>query len=161
MKILIIYFSLSGHTKWAAEVIAAAGGGELLEIKTAKQLPGGKLTRHFWGGKQVFTGEKPEILPLAKNVGDYDFIFIGTPVWAFSYAPALKTFFEHVKVSGKKIALFLTCDGMPGKTLINMKKALTGNEIAGELSLVSPFKNKSANQDKINVWARQLINNRN
>ena len=157
MKTLIIYYSQSGHTGWAAEKIAAACGGDLLEIKTVKSLPGGNLAKHFWGGKQVFTGEKPELLPLTKDAADYDLIFIGTPVWAFSYAPALKTFLSRTKISGKKIALFLTCDGMPGKTFINLRQALSGNEILGELALVAPYKDLENNIIKIKNWLTNIL----
>ncbi len=157
MKTLIIYYSLDGHTRFVAEKIALISGGDLLEIKTAKQLPGGNVFKHFWGGKQVFTGEKPEILLLSKNPADYDLIFIGTPVWAFSYVPALKTFFSQTKISGKRVALFLTCDGMPGKTFINLKKVLAGNEIFGELALVSPFKNLEESTNKIKNWLSNIF----
>ena len=120
-------------------------------------MPGGNLAKHFWGGKQVFTGEKPELLPLTKDAADYDLIFIGTPVWAFSYAPALKTFLSRTKISGKKIALFLTCDGMPGKTFINLRQALSGNEILGELALVAPYKDLENNIIKIKNWLTNIL----
>lgn len=157
MKTLIIYYSLDGHTRFAAEKIAAVSGGDLLEIKTVKQLTGGNISKYFWGGKQVLTGAKPEILPFSKNPADYDLIFIGTPVWAASYAPALKTFFSQTEIKDKKVALFLTCDGMPGKTFTNLKKALAGNEILGELSLVSPFKNLEGSTNKIKNWLINIL----
>ena len=157
MKTLIIYYSLDGHTRWVADQIAGVVEGDLEEIKTAKKPPSTNLVRHFWGGRQVITRARPEILPLSKNPADYDFIFIGTPVWAFSFVPAFRTFFDQVKISDKKVALFLTCDGAPGKTFASLKKVLSGNEILGELALVSPFKDKTVSKERINNWLKEMI----
>jgi len=49
--------------------------------------------KYFWGGRAVMRNIKPELLPLNKDIQEYDVLFIGTPVWAFSYAPALKFIF--------------------------------------------------------------------
>jgi len=38
--------------------------------------------------------EKPELKAFDKDLDKYDLIFIGTPVWAFNYTPAIYTFFE-------------------------------------------------------------------
>jgi flavodoxin len=54
--------------------------------------------------------EKPVLYSFDKNPNDYDLIFIGTPVWAFSYAPAFNSFFDKIKIINKKIALF-SCSG--------------------------------------------------
>jgi len=157
MKILIIYYSLSGHTRFIAEKIASISGGDLLEIKTVKRLPGGNIAKHFWGGKQVFTGEKPEILPPHQNPADYDLIFIGTPVWAFSFVPALRTFFSRIKISGKKIALFCTNRGAPGAAFRNLKKELSENQIIGENDFKNPFVDRNKSIAVAESWVRGII----
>jgi len=157
MKILIIYYSLDGHTRFVAGKIASISGGDLLELSTVKQLPGGNLVKHFWGGKQVITGEKPELLPFSKNPADYDLIFIGTPVWAFSYVPAFKTFFGRIKISGKKIALFCTNGGAPGATLKNLKKELSDNQMIGEQDFKNPFTDRNQSAAAVEKWVKELI----
>ncbi|MFH1472213.1 MAG: hypothetical protein ABIF85_04880 [Nanoarchaeota archaeon] len=54
--------------------------------------------------------EKPALLPFDKDPKDYDMIFIGTPVWAFSYSAPFNTFFHETELKNKKIALFI-CHG--------------------------------------------------
>ena len=157
MKILIIYYSLDGHTRFVAEKISSISGGDLLELRTVKQLPSTNLIRHFWGGKQVITGERPELLPFFQNPADYDLIFIGTPVWAFSYAPAFKTFFHQIKISGKKIALFCTNGGAPGATFKNLKKELSDNQIIGEQDFKNPFADRKRSVAAVEKWAREII----
>jgi len=110
MKKLVIYYSFEGNTAFVAKAIADSVGADLLELKL-KNDPGHKgFMKYVWGGGQVMKKEKPELYAFEKNPQDYDVLFIGTPVWAFTYAPALATLFSTTKLKGKKIALFC-CSG--------------------------------------------------
>lgn len=157
MKSLVVFFSLSGNTRFIAEAIAQAIGADSLELKPTKELRGGNFMKHFWGGKQVVHKEKPELELLEKNAADYDQIVIGTPVWAFTFAPAVRTFFSQVKLAGKKIALFCCCDGMAGKTIENMKKELAGNELVGEIILKRTAKDREVNKAAAISWITQIL----
>ena len=145
MKPLVVYYSLEGNTRCIAEAIAGEVGGELLELKPVADIKPKGLMRFFWGGKQVMTGEKPELQPYSINPADYDPIFIGSPVWAASYAPALKTFFASTPLHGKTIGLFCCYQGSPGKTFARMRQALEGNTIAGDMSFRDPLKHDTNN----------------
>jgi len=46
---------------------------------------------------------EPELERRNKNPEHYDVIIIGTPVWAFTYTPAIRTFFSQAKLEGKQI----------------------------------------------------------
>ena len=156
MKTLILFYSLGGSTRSVAQSMAEAIGADIEEIKTQKDLPGG-FAKYFWGGKQVMMKEKPALKPLDKKPSDYDLVIIGTPVWAASFAPALRSFFSDYRFSGKKVALFYTCGSTPGKTLPNMKKELADNSFIGETGYVSPFKDKEKILGQATDWAMSLI----
>lgn len=81
-----------------------------MELKPKEKIKTKGFMKYFWGGKQVMVNEKHELLSFDVNFDDYDFLFIGTPVWAGSYAPALNSFFTENKFPGKKMALFC-CHG--------------------------------------------------
>ena len=121
MKILIVYYSFEGSCKYVAEEISKNLNAEILELKPKTDVKTKGILKYVFGGKQAFSNEKPELLPLEKNINSYDFIFLGTPVWAWNYAPALKTFFSEHKIKEKKMALFCCSGGGKGKTLENMK----------------------------------------
>lgn len=157
MKALIIYYSLDGSTKAIAETMAGEIGADVLELKPVKQLRGGAFSKHFWGGRQVVLKETPELAPLTKNAADYDLVVIGTPVWAFNFAPPLRTFFSQKFVQNKKVALYCCCDGMAGKTLMNMRTELAGNDIIGELTLTKTAKNLAANQKIAIDWIKKFV----
>lgn len=157
MKMLVVFYSLEGNTKFIAESIAAATGADILELKPKKEINTKGFMKYFWGGKQVMMKETPEILPLGKNPQEYDTIFIGTPVWASNYSPPLRTFFSTAKLSDKKIALFCSCGGSSDKTFEGMRTALAGNEIIGEFELAEPLKNKNDSAAKAKKWAKEMV----
>lgn len=163
MKTLIAFYSLTGNTKKIAIAIAQATKGDLLEIKAKKEIPASGFGKYFWVGKQVMRKEMPELLPLDKNPADYDLIFLGTPVWAGNFAPAIRSFIAQTKLKNKKITLFCAHGGdNPGQTFINLGKELAGNEIIGQ----ADFRMDGISMEQINhnlenakSWAQKLITN--
>ena len=163
MKILVAFYSLTGNTKEIANAISGAAGGEMLEIKTKKEIGKGPM-RYFWGGRQVMAKETPELLHLAKNPADYDFIFLGTPVWAGNFAPAIKSFLKQAKLQNKKIALFAAHGGGPENVFELLKKEIAadgiGNVIIGEndfkMQYIAPDQRKK-NLEGAAQWARDVI----
>ncbi len=81
-------------------MIAETIGAEILELKVDREPPSKGFMKFFWGGRQVMTKEVPSLLPFSEHPEDYDILFIGTPVWAFSYTPALAAFFFPVPPQG-------------------------------------------------------------
>ena len=149
MKILIVYYSFEGSCKYVAEEISKNLNAEILELKPKTDVKTKGILKYVFGGKQAFSNEKPELLPLEKNINSYDFIFLGTPVWEWNYAPALKTFFSEHKIKEKKMALFCCSGGGKGKTLENMKKELCENEVMGEMEFVNVLKQTKYNMEAV------------
>jgi hypothetical protein len=73
--------------------------------------------------------EIPELNPYTCDLDKYDTIYIGTPVRAFTYTPAIKAFLKQTNIQNKNIILFCTHEGWPGKTLLNLQNDLNGNTI--------------------------------
>jgi len=157
-RTLVIYYSLDGNTRLIAEAIAKEAGADLLELKPDKEPPSRGFMKYLWGGRQVFMKQVPSLLPFAYHPFDYDLLFIGTPVWAFSYTPALAAFFARFPVAGKKIALFCCSGGARGRTFVKMRQRLRDNEILGEKHFVEPLRlspEKAAGEAR--QWARSLL----
>lgn len=157
MKKLVVYYSLEGNTKFVAEIVARALDADILELKPKKEISARGFLRYFWGGKQVFMKEKPELFPLSKDPSGYDIIIIGTPVWSFTYSPPIRTFLLNANLSGKKVAIFCTHSGGMKKTLDNMRKELEGNKIIGEADFIDVLKNKNKNVEKALAFSRELL----
>lgn len=102
--ILIAYFSYTGNTAEAAQVIAEHTGGDLAEIKRAEEY--GDLQEE--AEVEIQNGIRPEITVSVDNVEDYDTIFVGYPIW-WDEAPAMiATFLAENDLSGKTAIPFCT-----------------------------------------------------
>ncbi|OPJ61942.1 flavodoxin family protein [Clostridium oryzae] len=158
MNSLVIYYSLEGNTKYISECIANAVNGDILELKPKKDISPNGFARYFWGGKQVLFKEKPELNNIDKNPLDYDFIFIGSPVWAATYAPVFNSFFKQVTIKNKKIALFACYGGNEGKIFNSFKNVLVDNEVVSEIGFKDPLTNdKQAAASKVTAWAQSIV----
>jgi flavodoxin len=156
LRIGVIYYSFEGNTRMVAQAIAAQTGGDLVELQPQKEVTHGFM-KYFWGGKQAVMKEKPALLPLERNPEEYDLIFLGTPVWAFTYAPPLHTFLAEHSLQNKQIALFSCAGGSFGKVFVNLRAKLTGNRILGELALIEPLRRDQATiRQQAQKWAEEM-----
>ena len=85
--------------------------------------------KYFRWGKQVFMKEVPELKKYTCDLDKYDTIYIGTPVRAFTYTPAIKAFLKQTEIKNKNLILFCSHEGWPGKALANLENDLSGNII--------------------------------
>ena len=158
MQALVIYYSFEGNTKLIAESIATELQADLLELKPIKEIEQKGFMKYFWGGKQVFLKQYPELEPLKKDPREYDVIFIGTPVWAWTFTPPFHTFFNEVQLKDKKIALFCCNGRSKGKTFTDLKKQLDGNTVLGEIEFQDPLRNNTNNHmNQAKKWAKDIM----
>jgi len=129
-KSLIIFYSLEWFTKKIAHIIAEKTWADLLQIHPKQDIKtGSKLMKYFRWGKQVFMKEIPELKKYTCDLSKYDTIYIGTPVRAYTYTPAIKSFLKQTEIKNKSIILFCSHEGWPGKALANLENDLSGNKI--------------------------------
>ncbi|GHV85048.1 hypothetical protein AGMMS50230_06560 [Spirochaetia bacterium] len=161
-KIAIIYYSFEGNCTLVGKILQElfSGSGKTADIFAIKTLDTKKRTgfsKYVWGGSQVFMHKKPVIQPLAFDAASYSLIILGAPVWAASPAPAMASFLDTAKITGKRIALFCCHAGGPGKALEKFRTLLPGNTFAGELDIFSPAKDPEALTAKLKAWAETLV----
>jgi flavodoxin len=157
MRILVIYYSLEGNTRFIAESIAGAVNADILELKPKVDIKSKGFMKYLWGGKEVVQQKEPELNVFDIIPQEYDVIFIGTPVWAWTYTPALRSFFSFCKLANRKIALFCSHDGQKAKTFEKMAKALSGNTILGEADFEAPLKNdRTYSSNRAKEWAKEI-----
>ena len=158
MNKLVIFYSYRGYTKLIAKAIAQAIGADTLELRTKQIMKMQDFLKNVGGKWKVIKGLKPDLQSLVRNPQNYDVIFIGTPVWAGSYASPFNTFFSTVKLDGKKIALFSCSGGSKGNTLEDMKMALAGNDFLGEIEFVESTKHEQEiDLARAKDWAKEII----
>ncbi|XMB66065.1 NAD(P)H-dependent oxidoreductase [Mycoplasmatota bacterium zrk1] len=156
-KTLIIYYSFEGSTREIAESISRVLKADLMEVKPIEELKSKGFSKFIWGGYQVVTGKKPELNPLSKNLDDYDTVFIGTPIWAGTYAPPIKSLIEDY-IEGKKVAYFYCHEGGHKKAIEKAKQAIEKkNAFIGAKGFMNPKKNLELSSEEANNWAKLVL----
>jgi flavodoxin len=156
-KTLVVYYSLEGSTRLLAQTIAQLLHADLLECKPMKDLRSKGVSKYIWGGRQVIMKKKPKLEAFLVPPAEYKSLVIGTPVWAYNYTPAIRSFLSQEKLKNKKIGLFCCHEGGPGKTLQNLRHDLMGNTIISETDFVNVAKNKEENIEKAKRWGVDLM----
>ncbi|MFK4785142.1 flavodoxin family protein [Fusobacterium sp. MFO224] len=157
MKVLFIYYSYEGTTDKIAKVMGKEVNGDLIRLKVKDEKNyKNKLLKYAWGGMKVLTKKTPEIQNLDIKLEGYDIIIIGTPVWAGTYAPAIRTLFENYDFLNLNVAYFYTDLGGEGHTDKSFKEALKNSNIKGSLHLGNASKNMEDSLEKAISWVKGI-----
>lgn len=156
-KILVAYYSFEGTTELIANAIAKITQGDLLSIKPLNEIKSKGFSKYFWGGSQVFMKKSPLLVDFDLDLAQYDKIFIGTPIWAATYAPPIKSFFESPLLKNKNIYFFYTHDGGPGRVEKHARVAIEAyNTFGGSQGFLSVKKDFDANIELAKIWISHL-----
>ena len=156
MKAIVIYYSLGGNTRRVAQQIQRATGADLAEIKTVSPYTGSYNDIVDQGHREVNSGFLPELEPLDVGLDGYDTVILGTPVWWYTFAPAMSSFLHQYDLSGKRVFPFATNGGWLGHTLRDFAKACPGAEVAQGLNVrFNGSRQLTAERDILN-WAQKI-----
>lgn len=155
-KILVAYFSASGVTKNAAEKLAQAANADLFEIKPVRPYTDADLD---WTDKKSRStvemndlSSRPEIANKCENMGSYDVVFVGFPIWWYVEPRIIDTFLESYDFSEKTVIPFATSGGSGlGKTAENFKKLLGENVIVKDGKMLT-----RASKNDVSGWVKSL-----
>ncbi len=149
MNAAIVYFSLEGNTKYVAEKIAKELDADIIQLIPVKEYPTGKVSKFFWGGKSATFKEIPKLEAYRFDSQNYDLVLLGTPIWAGTFAPPLRTFIRENKLTGKKVALFACSGGGSAeKCFDQLEKEIADCTVLSTLRLIDPVKNAKPEDDE-------------
>ncbi len=103
-NILVAYFSATGTTEGAAENIAKILGADIFEIEPAEPYTSADLNYSSdcrANREQNDIGARPEIATGIENIGQYDAVFIGYPIWWGKAPKIIYTLLEKYDFSKK------------------------------------------------------------
>lgn len=155
-KRLVAYFSASGTTKKAAEMIASAADADMYEIMPKQ--PYSKADLNWMDKKSRTSVEmsdkkfRPEISDTDVPVDQYDEILLGFPIWWYVAPTIINTFLETYNFSGKKIVLFATSGGSGfGNTVSELKPS------APDTVIIEGNVFHKATKREIAEWVRSIL----
>lgn len=107
---LVLYFSVYGTAKIVAKEIAEQTGADIQEIVPVTPYDGNR--DHYSSLLRVAQKEHDEDQrPAIRDeiaIADYDRIYIGYPMWCYTFPMIIYTLFEQYDFSGKTIVPFNT-----------------------------------------------------
>lgn len=111
-KILVAYFSATGNTEGIAQQLAEGLGADLYEIVPETPYTSDDLNYNDSNSRSSVEMDdpdaRPEISGAVENMGQYDVVLIGYPIWWGEAPRIMSTFIESYDFSGKTLAAFCT-----------------------------------------------------
>ncbi|MBD3226727.1 MAG: hypothetical protein GF329_00940 [Candidatus Lokiarchaeota archaeon] len=160
MKILIIYFTLTGRTKKVAEVIADELSDHEVDImpiiyEKEEEFKFKKEEEKLARGDMSSLTYNEEIF----NPESYDLICLGVPTWGGQPSYVFNGYIENCNIEGKEFVIFNTCRFLSGKTLTDMKKKIEmkgGKVIEGKMFKVF-FKMGEKKARKFGNYLKEIL----
>jgi flavodoxin len=113
-KRMVVYFSWSGNTRFAAETISKKAGAALFEIK-AETPYNSDFSKCCDEAKPECYGKKLRPIKAIEglDLAKYDMVFVGSPNWWGTLAPPVRTWLTQnaAALNGKTACLFQTHGG--------------------------------------------------
>ena len=157
-KVLVVYYSASGHTEAVANYIAQATGGDLFEITPAEPYTDDDLNWTDENSRVTLEHEDESLRDVeltttqVENWDSYDTVFLGYPIWWGIAAWPVDGFVEANDFTGKTVIPFCTSSssglGESGELLA--EQAGTGDWQEGQR-----FRS-SASQEDVSEWVDSL-----
>lgn len=119
-KVLIAYFSDTGNTKHAAELLQKKTGADLVEIEMARP-----YTDDTYRESQIdlYENNKPKLKTKVANMSQYDIILLGYPNWWACLPRPVVSFVDGYNLKGKTILPFVSHgEGIYGETVSELSK---------------------------------------
>ena len=156
-KPLVVYFSATGTTAHAARTIADVTGGTLYEIVPQQAYTSDDLDWNDRQSRSSVEMKDPNARPALKqtkvDIGDYDVIFVGYPIWWNQAPRVVNTFIESHDLKGCKLVPFATSGGSGiTNSVKELRKAYPDLEWQDGKLLNGTGRNEVWN------WANEVIN---
>ncbi len=152
MKSIIVYYSYGGNTRSIAEFIRENLNADICEIQTVIPYTGSYNDIVTQGRQEVDNGFMPDLKPIAVDFSQYDIILLGSPVWWYTFAPAMNSFLHHTDLSGKTIYPFATNGGWIGHTFKDFAKACQNSNVKTCLNVRFNEANQLTSNKEIQKW---------
>lgn len=152
MNALILYYSYSGNTRKIAKAIQKLTSADIAEIKTIAPYPTNYDACVKQAEQEAKNGFEPNLQALSVRLEDYDTIYLGTPIWWYTFAPPLRTFINNSDWKGKTVYPFATHGGGIGSTFKDFMASCKGATIKNGLDVYFSGTSHRKTENEIKAW---------
>jgi len=132
-RVLVVYYSRSGHTESVADGLARAAGGDLERLVSTRDRRG--LVGYLRSGFEAVCELGGGILPPKRAPNDYDIVLIGTPTWGAGLSSPVRTYLDRFAGNLPEVGFFVTYGGRGADRVIDQMRYLTGKTPLATLAL--------------------------
>lgn len=151
-KILVVYFSWGGNTRAVANRIVQLTDATLYEIQPATPYTTDYQTLAYTVARnELDTDARPVLRETDADFSNYDYVFIGCPVWWQTAPMIISTFCENYDFSGKTVIPFCTYASTGRDATIQKINSLTPNS-----THLSGFGVSGSNTSGVETWLRSI-----
>jgi len=153
--IVVVYYSRTGKTRWAAGKLAGMLGADLEEIHESSNRDG--LLGWLGGVKDSLKKKQADLISKHCTQGR-TMVIVGMPVWADGPPPAVRAYLQGVDLAGLAVCAFTTSGGGKGDKCFAAAAELVPQGLAKTLHLgkVHPQKSPDKTVAKLQEWAASL-----
>lgn len=135
-SILVVYFSWSGNTENAAEIIGEKTGARVEELQLVDPYSSDYNEVLDEAQEDMNSNARPELETVIENMDDYDVILLGYPNWWATIPMPIATFLESYDFSDKVIIPFCSHGGGGfGQSITDISKLAPNSRIGESLSI--------------------------
>lgn len=157
-KAIVIYYSYEGSTKKVAELIAKETNAKIIAIKMLKESKTSGFKKYLVLGIRTILGQTSKIKPLDIDISNYDLVFIGSPIWAGTFAPPVKTVINSQLLVDKKVAYFYCHEGGAKDAAFKAQQAINKkSKFISALECPRVIKDFAKLKPIIIKWAKDLV----
>lgn len=151
-KILVAYFSWGGNTRAVATRIAQLTGGTLYEIQPATPYTTNYQELAYTVARnELDTDARPALKETKADFSQYDYVFIGCPVWWQTAPMIMSTFCENYSFNGKTVIPFCTYASTGRDATLQKLSSLTStaNHLTG-------YGTSGSNTSGVESWLKEI-----
>ena len=123
-RILVVYYSLTGHTAQVARAIGERCGAELEPVR--EQRPRRGFRGLFRSAADMLTARRVALEPPGHDPAGYDLVVLGTPVWAARVSSPMRSWLIEHAADCERVAFFCTEGGSGGERMFERMQTLCG-----------------------------------
>jgi hypothetical protein len=132
-RILVVYYSRSGHTALVAEDLAARLGADREGLGDRKSRRG--LLGYVRAALDSMHERSAELTQVDKRPEDYALTLIGTPIWAGNITPAVRSYLQANRGKFNDVGFFTTSGATSVQKVVPALEKLAGRPAIASLGL--------------------------
>lgn len=156
MKKLIVFYSRTGVTRRIAELLTQKLQCDMEEIIDTKDRKG--AMGYLMAGRDATLKNLTILQPIKQDPSHYDLVIIGTPIWAWTMVPAIRTYLTEQKGKFRQVAFFCTQGGSGAEKTFKELEDICGIKPVAVLQLKTKEVLKGNIEKDIEDFIRKISN---